>query len=61
MDSPAPLRTAREHARRAVALVEPLPVVDLALDEVVGAVLARELVALLDLPRSTPQRWTGTR
>ena len=50
MDSPTPLRTVREHARRAVALVEPLPVVDLPLDEVVGTVLARDLVALLDLP-----------
>jgi len=50
VDSPTPLRTVREHARRAVALVEPLPVVDLPLDEVVGTVLARDLVALLDLP-----------
>ncbi|MGC5165596.1 gephyrin-like molybdotransferase Glp [Luteimicrobium sp. DT211] len=50
MDSPAPLRTVDEHARRAVALVEPLPIVDLPLDEAVGAILARDLVALLDLP-----------
>ena len=50
MDSPAPLRTVDEHARRAVALVAPLPVVELSLDEVVGAVLARDLTALLDLP-----------
>ncbi|MFC8734510.1 gephyrin-like molybdotransferase Glp [Luteimicrobium sp. NPDC057192] len=50
MDSPAPLRTVDEHARRAVALVVPLPTVDLPLDDAVGAVLAGDLVALLDLP-----------
>ncbi|HWK93390.1 MAG TPA: gephyrin-like molybdotransferase Glp [Luteimicrobium sp.] len=50
MDSPAPLRTVDEHARRAVALVDPLPTVELPLDDAVGTVLARDLVALLDLP-----------